>query len=157
MLAVAGLVALWAYVLFLAFGPGRREPPDTLDDPGFGEAAEVRCQEALGSVAALPPASASPGPAERAGVIDEATDVFDEMVADLAALAPSGEDGELVALWLADWETYIEDRREHAEVLRSGEDRRFRVTARENEQITEYIDAFAADNDMPACGSPLDV
>ncbi len=154
---IVGLVALWAYVLYLAIGPGRREPPDTLDDPRFGQAAEIRCQAALDEVAALPAASGSPSPLERAEVIDEATDVFDEMIIDLRGLTPGGEDGELVTLWLADWETYLEDRREHAEALRQGEDRRFRVTARENEQITEYIDAFAADNDMPACGSPLDV
>jgi hypothetical protein len=157
LVAIAGLVALWTYVLYLAIGPGRRDPPDTLDDPAFGQAAEVRCQAALDEVAALPPASASRGPLERAEVIDEATAAFDDMVADLRGLTPAGDDGELVTLWIADWETYLEDRREHADALRRGEDRRFRVTARDNEQITKYIDAFAADNDMPACGSPLDV
>ena len=34
---------------------------------------------------------------------------------------------------------------------------RLLVTARDREQITEYIDAFAADNDMPACATPIDV
>jgi hypothetical protein len=31
------------------------------------------------------------------------------------------------------------------------------VTAKDREQITEYLDAFAADNRMPSCGTPIDV
>jgi len=34
---------------------------------------------------------------------------------------------------------------------------RLLVTARDREQVTEFIDAFAKDNDMPACATPLDV
>ena len=31
------------------------------------------------------------------------------------------------------------------------------MTAKDREQVTEYIDAFAADNHMPACATPIDV
>src|SRR3954447_13582627 len=30
---VVGMVSMWAYVLFLAFGPGRQDPVDRLRDP----------------------------------------------------------------------------------------------------------------------------
>ncbi|MGE3619599.1 MAG: hypothetical protein AB7L84_03965 [Acidimicrobiia bacterium] len=155
--AVGSMVALWGYVLFLAVGQGRKPPPDTLSDPSFGRAAEVRCQATLDQVAALAPADSAASPQDRAVVIDDATDLFTSMVDDLAAMAPPGPDGELVTLWVADWRTYLDDRREHTGALSTGEDRRFRVSARDGDHITKYLDAFAADNHMPACGSPLDV
>jgi hypothetical protein len=31
------------------------------------------------------------------------------------------------------------------------------VTAKDREQITEYIDAFSADNKMITCATPIDV
>ena len=31
------------------------------------------------------------------------------------------------------------------------------MTAKDREQITEFLDAFAADNRMIACATPLDV
>ena len=31
------------------------------------------------------------------------------------------------------------------------------VTAKDREQVTEYIDAFSADNKMIACATPIDV
>ena len=54
------LVAMWGYVLYLAFGPGRQPPIDRLDDPAFARAAEIRCAEALELVEGLPVANASP-------------------------------------------------------------------------------------------------
>jgi hypothetical protein len=79
------------------------------------------------------------------------------MVDDLEPLAPDGEDGEVVAEWIADWRTYLQDRRTYAEALREDPDARLFVTAKDHEQVTEYIDGFAADNDMPACATPIDV
>lgn len=154
---VVGIAALWGYVLYLALGPGRKDPPDTLRDPTFAEQAEDRCQAALDDVASLPAAAVTQSTTERAEVLDQATDRFELMVDDLEALAPGGEDGEIVELWLADWRTYLQDRREHAEALRAGDDRRFQVSARDATHITEYIDEFARINDLAACGSPLDV
>ena len=55
------------------------------------------------------------------------------------------------------YETYLEDRAAYAEALRRDPEARFFVTARDNEQVTEYIDAFAADNHMAACATPLDL
>ncbi len=156
-LAVAAMVAMWGYVLYLAVGPGRADPPDRLDDPAFAAAAELRCQAALDQVAQLPAAPRATSTADRAEIIDSATALFAAMVDDLERMRPAGEDGRLVGLWLDDWRAYLGDRREHADVLRHGEDRRFQVTARDSEQITLYLDGFAADNAMPACGSPLDL
>lgn len=154
---VVGLVAMWAYVIYLAVGPGRQPPPDRLDDPTFGAAAQTRCRAALDIVAALPRAASAGSGTERAAVIDEADETFEAMVDDLERMAPSGEDGELVLAWLADWRIYLTDRAAYADALRADPDARLLVTAKSGKQITEYINAFAADNDMPACSTPLDV
>ena len=154
---VIGMVAMWGYVLYLAFGPGRQAPPDRLDDPAFAVAAQSRCDAALDEVAALPSASESASATERADVVDEANEIFDAMLDDLAVLTPSGEDGTLVRLWLADWRTYLADRQEYADALRSDPGAQLLVSAKDRDQITEHLDAFAADNRMIACGTPIDV
>lgn len=154
---VVGMVAMWAYVLYLAIGPGRQPPRDRLEDPAFAAAAEARCSAALDEVAELPRAVETASASERAGVIEEANEVFAVMLDDLAVLAPPGEDGQIVRAWLADWRTYLGDRAEYATALRSDPAARLLVSAKDREQITEYLDAFAKDNRMPACATPLDV
>jgi hypothetical protein len=156
-LVVVGMAAMWGYVLYLAFGPGRQAPPDRLDDPAFAIAAEARCHAALEEVDELPSASASASATERADVVDEANEIFAAMLDDLAVLTPSGEDGSLVRQWLADWRTYLGDRQEYAHALRSDPRAQLLVSAKDRDQITEYLDAFAADNRMTACATPLDV
>lgn len=154
---VLAMVAMWGYVLYLAFGPGRQAPPDRLDDPAFAVAAQARCDAALDVVASLPSATESETAADRADVVDEANDVFAAMLDDLAELAPAGEDGDLVRQWLADWRTYLRDREAYADAVRSDPEAQLLVSAKDREQITEFIDAFAADNRMSACATPLDV
>src|ERR687892_2844046 len=73
---VVGMVAMWGYVLFLAFGPGRQPPIDRLDDPAFAEAAEARCAEAVATVDALPPANAPDSAGDRADILDRANTEF---------------------------------------------------------------------------------
>lgn len=154
---VAAMVGMWGYVLYLAFGPGRQPPPDRLDDPAFAVEAQARCDAALDEVAALPTATESATAADRADVVERANAVFAAMLDDLEAMAPSGEDGELVREWLADWRTYLADREAYAVAVRDDPEARLLVSAKDREQITEYLDAFAADNRMTACATPLDV
>lgn len=151
------MVALWSYVLYLAIGPGRQDPPDRLADPDFAPAAQAVCSAALDEVAQLPSATEVGTADERADAIEAANEVFAAMVDDLAALAPDGEEGDIVAAWVADWRAYLEDRADYAEDLRDDPAARFFVSTRNNDQMTEYIDAFAADNRIPACSTPLDV
>ena len=155
--AVAAMVAMWGYVLYLAFGPGRQPPPDRLDDATFATQAQQVCAAALDDVAELPRAVQAETAAERAEIVDEANGRFERMLDDLEPLTPAGEDGELVTAWLADWRTYLADREAYADALLSDPEARLFVTAKDRDQITEYLDAFAADNRMPACGTPIDV
>lgn len=154
---VAGMLAMWIYVLYLAFGPGRQAPPDRLDDPTFATAAQARCEEALAEVAELPRAADTPSAAERAEVVARANEVFAAMLDDLDGLVPGGEDGTLVRAWLTDWRTYLDDREAYATALRSDPDAQLLVSPKNSQQVTEYLDAFAGDNRMPACATPIDV
>lgn len=157
---VAALVAMWAYVLYLAFGPGRQPPIDRLSDPAFAEVAEPRCAAALAAVDALPPAFESPDAASRADVIDEANGIYAAMLEELAAaadLAPADERWRVEA-WLDDWNTHLGDREHYAEALRTDPRARLLVSEKpgEGRHITGWIDEFAKANRMPSCASPLD-
>jgi hypothetical protein len=154
---VIGMVAMWGYVLYLAFGPGRQDPVDRVSDPAFAPAAEARCEAAHAAVDELPSANETPDAQDRADVVEAANAEFESMLDDLEALAPAGEDGEITDEWIADWRTYLEDRAAFAQALRTDPEARLLVTAKDSEQITEFIDAFAADNKINACSTPLDV
>lgn len=154
---VIAMVAMWGYVLYLAFGPGRQPPPDRLDDPTFALRAQTICDAAVDDVGRLPRAIDAESADQRAAIVAEANGRFDEMLDDLEAITPAGEDGELVTEWLADWRIYLDDRAGYVDALRSDPDAQLLVTPKDQEQITEFMDAFAQDNRMPACGTPIDV
>jgi hypothetical protein len=158
---VVALVSMWGYVLFLAFGPGRQPPIDRLEDPAFAEAGEARCAEAVEQVEALPTASESADAAERADVLAQADATFEDMLDDLdemVELAPAGDQRRRATEWLADWRTYLSDRRAYADALRTNPGARLLVSEKpgEGRQITGWIDEFAAANRMPSCVTPTD-
>ena len=151
------VIAFWIW----AFSPlAPRGHPDELDDPAFAEDAEVRCAAAVDQVATeVPAASEATSTDDRADQIDASTAIFEEMLVDLTAIAPPAgtRDREIVDQWLADWQTYIGDRYRYADRFREGIDDRFEVTAVDEGQVTDPIDAFALANRMPSCASPQDV
>jgi hypothetical protein len=156
-IAVVLMVAMWIYVLYLAFGPGRQPSPDRLGDPAFAEQAEATCHATNERVQALPRAEESHTATDRADVIDQANELYGGMLDDLATLVPGGDDGAITTAWLRDWRTYLGDRVDFARRLRTDADARLLVTPKQGDQITEFIDQFAKDNDMAACGTPADL
>lgn len=159
--AVAALVSMWGYVLYLAFGPGRQPPIDRLDDPAFAVAAEERCAAALEEIDRLPVASAMDTAAQRADVLERANTVYATMLDDLEeleTLAPAGDQRRRASEWLADWRTYLGDRERYVDALRDDAAARLLVSEKpgEGRQITGWIDEFANANRMPSCVSPTD-
>ncbi len=154
---VALLVGMWVYVLYLAFGPGQQAPPDRVADPTFATRAQEICDAAHDDVGQLPPAIDAREAGERATIVAVANQRFTTMLDDLEAIAPAGDDGRIVREWLDDWRTYLGDRADYVDALRSDPDARLLVTAKDQEQITEFLDAFAKDNRMIACATPIDV
>jgi hypothetical protein len=102
----------------------------------------------------------SPTPAARAEVVEQANAYVAEMIASLRADAQraTGRDRELLDVWFADWDTYLERRQVYAEELRTNDDGAvFTVPARHGGQITETMDGFSRTNDLYDCLVPLDV
>ena len=154
-IAVVVLFAVfWIGATIWFFGDGN---PDRLQDREWVADAEVRCAEVRDELDQLPAARDAVDLADRADQIEASTAVLAAMKADLAASAPEGDDGELLELWLGSWETYLNDRLAHAEALRAGEDRQFRVSVERGEGVDALLDAFADRNRMPSCGDPLDI
>lgn len=161
LLIVTGLVAMWVYVLYLAFVPGRQPPADRIADPAFAQAAESRCARALDQVEELPLATESPTPEHRAGVLDQANAAFGSMLDDLdgmVGLVPEGDERGRAEAWLDDWRTFQSDRERYASALRSDPEARMLVSEKpgKGRHITGWIDEFAKANRMPSCASPTD-
>jgi hypothetical protein len=153
-------VAFWTWALFFA----SKEAVNRIDDRAWAARAEQICQAADGERLQLADfrEMSEPTPAlvrERADIVDRATDIIEQMLDDLVAEQPSDEKGrDLVPQWEADYRSYIEDRRTFTETLRAtGENSPFYETEAAGIPISEKLETFAGDNDMPACAPPRDL
>ncbi|MBS1838690.1 MAG: hypothetical protein JST64_13440, partial [Actinobacteria bacterium] len=117
-LGVAALsIGLWIYALFF-YDPGLMI--DQLADRTFPKHAEQVCATARTRIDELPPAEETREPAQRADTIDQANRDLRDMTAALSPIVPSGQ-GRIskgIHEWIADWNTYIQDRQEYADALR---------------------------------------
>lgn len=156
---VASFVGIWGYVLYLSVFEGRAEPRDRLDDTAWTEAAEETCATTRADLARLPYASEVDSLAERADLLDAATDELEVMVRRLDGLFPpsDAEEARAVERWLADYREYLQNRRDYADRFRRGLDEPFRVTDRGGFQIDVLVDDFAHVNYMESCETPDDV
>jgi hypothetical protein len=160
---VASFVGIWGYVMYLTFFEGRADLRDKMDDTRFTAAAEETCAESAQVFADLPLASETRSPEERGDLLDRGTDELERMVTRLEGLVPPREADEATAVerWLADYRTFVQDRREYADAQRDPAndryDQPFAVTDRGGFQIDVLIDDFAGINDMVSCETPDDV
>ncbi len=160
---VVALGAMWVYVLFI----GDPQSPNVLDDQTWPAKAEEVCAGVGADVAALPPARTfvdieplEEALRQRADVADQATGLLDGQLETMRALpAPTGEyDEELLAAWFADWDTYLQDRRDHIAQWRAGRDGPFAETeADTGGPISNRMTALAKENGMPSCVVPGDL
>ena len=91
----------------------------------------------------------------RADLVVTSTDLLSEMLDELEAVEPTDEKGQsIVPDWIADYRTLLEDRYRYAERLRAGDNVAFTETAVRGVPITERIETFAGDNEMPSCAPP---
>jgi hypothetical protein len=159
LVSVAGLATFWAWALFFA----SKEAVNKIDDRAWAERAERICATAqaqrdrLTDERRLDPDDPAML-AERAGIVDEATAIVETMLDDVVAVPPDDGKGQaIVPQWEADYRTYLENRREFTALLRSGENQPFRETAVDGIPISEKLEQFASDNEMPSCAPPRDL
>lgn len=154
-LFIVTMAAMWGYALLWP-----HEVPGRLDDTSFPMDAEPVCHRYRVQLDGLPRSISVRTPEERGDLVDQGTSILAAMVDELRGLIPTADPPRsMVTEWLADWEIYLEDRRDYAQRLRGDANARFYVTQsdRDDKQITQAVDRFAAVNAMPSCGIPDDV
>ncbi len=167
---VVGSFLFWVW----AFSPwARTENPNRIDDRAFAAWAEQRCATTQDMINALPSPREAASLHERADQVDRATSETERLVRDLQAEAQTLSDQtdgdgpadvELLASWFADWERYLQDRRDHSAKLRTADpdtdDRELRFLLSDvmpGGIYTERMDGFARLNNMDSCEVPGDV
>ena len=155
------LAAMWFYAFFIA----DTAPGDRLHDGAWAAQAEATCRPFRAQIDALAPARSfatieprTAALAQRAAVVDQATDVLAQMVADLRRSQPANDDDRLlVVAWLADYDSYLSSRRSQTAAWRRGEDPRFSVAQVGGQPIDSRMDQLADDNAMRSCMTPGDL
>lgn len=157
---IAAFAVFWAWALFFA----SKEAVNRIDDRAWAERAEDICAAANEEREALADYTRIDQPtpeliARRADVVDAATDVVERMLDDITAQMPTDPKGAaIVPDWEADYRTYVEDRREYADELRAtGKNLPFYESQVDGIPLSEKLETFAGDNDMPACAPPRDL
>jgi hypothetical protein len=154
-----GFAAFWIYALFFA----SKESVNRVDDEAWAARAETICTaaqtERQGLIDLRPVDESEPALlVEKAAIVDRATDILDAMIDDLEASPPTDPKGaEIVPLWIADYRTYLDDRRAYSDRLRHGELGPFRETPIDGIPISEKLETFAGDNEMGSCAPPSDL
>lgn len=149
-IAATMFVVFWAWALFFA----SKEAVNRVDDRAWADRAEVICADYDVQIRALE-AQASNDLVVRADLVVQSTDLLSAMLDDITAIPPTDDKGRaIVPAWEADYRTLLNDRYRYAEQLRSGQNVPFTETAVEGVPITERIETFAGDNEMPTCGPP---
>jgi hypothetical protein len=154
--ACVAIVALWGFVYVWA---AQQKPVDRLASPSFGHRAEQICADTMTKLAQLPPAGSSKTNVARAAVVAQSNVELGSMLSQLAAVAPTtGNDGRMLREWLVDYHTYLSNRVDYADRLRTDPSARFYESEKQpGEQITIPIDTLATANGMDSCTAPEDL
>lgn len=144
------MVGFWTWALLFA----SKEAVNKIGDSAWAERAETICTAYRTELRALD-AKASPDLQVRADLVDASTDLLGRMLDELVAVPPTDGKGQaIVPDWDADYRILLEDRYRYAQRLRAGENVAFTETAVDGVPITERLEKFTLDNDMPSCAPP---
>ncbi len=150
LVGAALFVAFWTWALFFA----SKEAVNKIEDREWAARAEAICEPVELQLFELDQQRTADLDG-RADLVVESTDLLAGMLDDLEAVQPTDPKGqEIVPLWIEDYRTLLDDRYRYADQLRNGIDEPFTETAVSNVPITERIETFAGDNEMPSCAPP---
>lgn len=142
--------AFWIWALFFA----SKTAVNKIGDEAWAERAESICADYDLQVRALS-ALADPDLDVRADLVDESTDLLSDMLDELVAVTPQDDKGQaIVPDWVEEYHILLADRYRYADQLRSGQNVPFTETAVNGVPVTERLETFAGDNDMPSCAPP---
>lgn len=163
-LGCAVLAVGWIYVLFVA----DEEPVYQIEDPTWRPRALEICSDVDAALTALTVTEGgfitAPTPEqlrERADLVDESTDILDQMVADLVGIPVDNEDDRLrLATFEEHYRMVIADRRRYSASLRAGDDVDYTETVAGGGPVSNVVFDFTAGvkgNDIPLCSPPGDL
>lgn len=148
-----GLFAsFWIWALFFA----SKEAVNKIDDRAWAERAEEICAPVRQQFRELD-LERTEDLNGRADLVDRGTALLDQMLTDMMVVPPSDPKGqEIVPLWVADYRSLLDRRVEYANELRAGIDEPFTEPTAPGTSIpvTEKLETFAGDNEMPSCSPP---
>jgi hypothetical protein len=158
-LAISAVVIMVIFWIWIFSGAAKRDNPDYLQDRTYAAALEKQCQGLRDQLAELPNAADQASQADRADVLDDANVLVGRFIDEVAAEAPtSGDAAVSVKGWLADWRTYLGDREDYAERLRTEENAQLLLSrSKLGDSVDKTIQIFTQVNDIPACDTPGDV
>lgn len=143
-------VGFWTWALFFA----SKESVNKIEDRAWAERAESICAPVKPQLKALE-LLADPDFSVRADLVDQSTDLLAGMLDEIEAVKPSDEKGAaIVPDWIADYRQLLQNRYDYADRLRAGENVAFSESAVNGVPISERIEVFAGDNEMPSCAPP---
>ena len=98
---------------------------------------------------------------QRADIVDQATDIVEQMVADLVAIPVDNDrDREILAVFGENYRLIIADRRRYADRLRDGDFTTYNETVVAGGPVSNVVFDFTAgvkSNDIPVCSPPVDL
>ena len=149
---------MWIYAFFFA----EKKAAYRVDDDAWRERAEAICvaarTERLDLVDTDGGFITDPTPEqaiERAVIVDRATDILEQQLADIVAVQPvSDRDRSLVSEYEAFWKILIADRRDYTEQLRAYDLSPYSETAVEGGPVSNVLIDFAVVNLMSSCAPP---
>jgi hypothetical protein len=158
-LAIAAVIAMVIFWIWIFSGAPKRDNPDYLQDRSYAEALEDRCQGLRDELDELPNAADLGSQAERADVLDDANVMVASFIDDIEADAPTtGDAAVTMEGWIADWRTYLADREDYAQRLRTEENAQLLLSeSKLGDSVDKTIQVFTQVNMIPACDTPGDV
>lgn len=155
-----GIAVFWIWALFF---PQTKQSIAKIDDEAWTVRAEQICRTAniardeLSDLRRIDDVGEG-ALAQRADLIDNATDIIESMVDDVTSVRPSSPtDIALIDSWSGYYRQWIADRRIYTDVLRRGDNPPFGETMVDGSPISEYINDFTVANRMKPCSAPTDL
>lgn len=140
----------WIWALFFA----SKTAVNKVEDRAWAARAEQICAAVDPELRALE-VQVSDDLTVRAGLVRQSTDLLSQMLDEVVAVPPTDAKGQaIVPEWEADYRILLADRYRYADMLASGTDGPFTETAVQSVPVTERIETFAGDNEMPSCAPP---
>lgn len=150
------MALFWAAIYAGVFN--HRNPDKLYDEAWVAKAAKI-CAPAAQTIKNLPNATTAKTPADRSELLDRGTAALETMLGQLDTLPePSrASDRTIVNGFLADWRTYVGDRKAFSKALLTDPKAKPLMTEVHGGWDSDAIDAMASANNIPDCATPDDM